>query len=203
MKNWLIVQASKLKKLAGEKVLVLTLTKLNQLLNESLVEKMGPKEGLKIAFEGGLSLGHEFMMELAAHLEKDINRVPAYVEAAWILFSGHSPTTQEFRKLEIDGVEIHESKFTDKDCPWCRDISFPHKFCQFPAGAFQGAAQTWSALTRNGEYNLICRETKCSAVGDEFCEWTMIFIPKGTSLSFIREHFPELFEDVDTGFVEY
>ncbi len=203
MKNWLIVQASKVKKWTGEKVMTLTMTKLNQLMIESFVELEGPNAGLKRAFEGGMTLGHEFMMELAAHLEDKIERVLAYGEGAWIMFSGHAPTDASFREFEVDGVKIYEYILNDANCPWCKNIEFPHRFCQFPAGAYQGAAQTWSLLTQDNGLKVLSREIKCKAVGDEFCEWKLLFFPKDTPIEFAKEHFPEMFEDVDTGYIEY
>jgi hypothetical protein len=203
MKNWLIVQASKAKKFVGEKVVTLTLTKLNELLMNELVEALGPHAGMKKVFEGGMNLGHEFMMELSAQLESTEERIPAYGEAAWIMFSGKKPTTQSFEKKTIEGEEIFIYTFTDEDSPWVRNISFPHRFCQFPAGAFQGAGQTWSSLMREGEFHVITRETKCKAVGDPFCEFIFVLIRKELPLSFLEKHMPELFEDIDTGFIDY
>lgn len=203
MKNWLIIQATKTKKFLGEKVVTLTLTKLNELLMNELVETLGPKEGMKRTFEGGLNLGHEFMMELSAQLEPHMSRIPAYGEAAWIMFSGKKPTTQSFEKKIIAGEEIWVYVFTDDDSPWVRNISFPHRFCQFPAGAFQGAGQTWSTLMRHGEFHVISRETKCKAVGDPFCEFVFVLLNKDIPISFLKEHMPQLFEDIDSGFVDY
>jgi predicted hydrocarbon binding protein len=91
----------------------------------------------------------------------------------------------------------------DDNSPFCRNISFPHKFCQFPAGAFQGASQTWAALTHDGALHTHCRETKCKAVGDPYCELTLVIIRKEIPIEFLQNHMPELFEDIDTGFVDY
>ncbi|TXT54513.1 MAG: hypothetical protein BAJATHORv1_60009 [Candidatus Thorarchaeota archaeon] len=203
MKNWLIIQASKAKKFGSEKVVTMTLTKLNDLLMTSLLDIVGPEKSLQMVFEGGVQLGHEFMMELSAHLEPDVGRIPAYGEAAWIMFSGHKPTEQTLEEIEIDGKEAHLYTFTDDDSPWCRDISFPHKFCQFPAGAYQGAAQTWSMLTRDSEYNILSRETKCRAAGDNYCEFQVYFIPQEIDLTTVKETYPHLFEEISTGFSVY
>ncbi len=203
MKNWLVVQASKIKKLGSEKVVTLTVTKMNELLVQSLSEAIGPEQALTKVFDGGMALGHEFMMELSAVLEKKIERVPAYGEAAWLMFAGKSPTSHTFEKLEIEGEVVWKYTLIDDDSPFCRNISFPHRFCQFPAGAYQGASQTWSALAREGEFHTICRETKCKAVGDEHCELTLIIVNREVPIEFIQTHFPIMFEDVKTGFVDY
>ncbi|MBD3408382.1 MAG: hypothetical protein GF411_19825 [Candidatus Lokiarchaeota archaeon] len=203
MKNWLIIQASKAKKLGSEKVVTMTLTKLNDLLMTSLLDIAGPEKSLQTVFEGGVQLGHEFMMELSAHLEPDESRIPAYGEAAWIMFSGHKPTEQNLENIEIDEKEAFLYTFTDDDSPWCRDISFPHKFCQFPAGAYQGAAQTWSVLTRDGYYNVLSRETKCKAVGDDCCEFKVFFVPQTIDIARMKELYPSLFEEIPTGFSVY
>ncbi|NWF96978.1 MAG: hypothetical protein HXY34_12625 [Candidatus Thorarchaeota archaeon] len=203
MKNWLIIQASKAKKLASEKVLTLTLTKLNQLLMQTAVDTMGTSAGPKHVFEGGMSLGHEFMMELSAQLEGDFERIPAYGEAAWIMFAGRTPTKQSYEKVEVEGETVYIYTLQDDDSPFCRSISFPMKFCWFPAGAYQGAAQTWSALTMNGDYHVICRETKCKAVGDDCCELTLLVLRKELPLEFVKTHWPHFFVDSDSGFVDY
>jgi len=203
MKNWLIIQASKIKKWRSEKVLTLTITKLNELLMHSLVELVGPREALNRVFKGGMSLGNEFMMELSAHLETDIKRAPAYGEAAWMMFAGRKPTEQSFNKETIGDEEAWVYRLRDEDCPFCRNITFPHRFCQFPAGAYQGAGQTWSALTHQGKYHIICRETKCKAVGDPYCELTFLVIRREVPIEFLMQNRPELFEDVSIGFVEY
>lgn len=203
MKNWLVIQASKVKKLGSEKVVTLTVTKLNELLVQSLSEAAGTEKALEQVFEGGMSLGHEFMMELSSVLEKSIDRVPAYGEAAWLMFAGKAPTEQSFERLEIEGEEIWRYTLIDNDSPFCRNISFPNRFCQFPAGAYQGASQTWSALTHEGGFHTLCRETKCKAVGDGHCELTLLIIRKEVPIEFIQVHFPQMFEDIKTGFVDY
>ncbi len=203
VKNWLLVQASKIKKLTGEKALTLTVTKLNELLVEQLTEALGPDQAFERIFEGGLQLGHEFMMELSAHLDPAFERMPAYGEAAWILFAGKAPTWQQFQKTEIGGKEAYIYQWADDDCPFCRNIRFPHKFCAFPAGAYQGAAQTWSALTRNGEHHMLVRETKCKAIGDNRCEFMLVSVHRDVSLEQLRGEMPELFEDFHYGFVDY
>ena len=203
MKNWLVIQASKLKKFSSEKVVTLTVTKLNELLVQSLVEIEEPMTALTKVFDGGMALGHEFMMELSAVLENKFDRIPAYGEAAWIMFAGKAPTEQHFEKIDIEGEEVWVYKLIDDDSPFCRNISFPHRFCQFPAGAYQGASQTWAALTQDGNYHTLCRETKCKAVGDQYCELTLYILHKDIPIEFLKQHRPELFEDIDSGFVDY
>jgi hypothetical protein len=122
MKNWLLIQASKIKKWGSEKTLSLTVTKLNELLVQSLTEAVGPDQALSQVFEGGMALGHEFMMELSAFLESDINRVPAYGESAWMMFAGKAPSGQSFQKIKLGDFEAYEYKLEDDDCPFCRNI---------------------------------------------------------------------------------
>ncbi len=203
VKNWLLVQASKVKKFSSEKVLTLTVTRLNQLLVESLAEVMGPRKALQRVFEGGMSLGHEFMIELSAHLDPDHERIPAYGEAAWIMFAGKSPTEQSYETVEIDGETVYIYRWADDDCPFCRNIRFPHRFCQVPAGAYQGASQTWAALMHDGAFHTLAREVKCKATGDERCEFIMVMVRKEVPVSFVQKHMPELFEDIQLGFVDY
>jgi len=203
MKNWLLIQASKIKKFGSEKALTLTVTKLNELLVQSLSETIGPEDALEKVFEGGMSLGHEFMMELSAVLEKNVERVPAYGEAAWMMFAGKTPTEQTFEKLTVEGEEVWKYTLRDDDNPFCRNIAFPRRFCQFPAGAYQGASQTWAALTHNGDLHTLCRETKCKAVGDEYCEFTLVIVNKEIPIEFMQRHMPEMFEDIKTGFIDY
>jgi len=150
-----------------------------------------------------MALGHEFMMELSAYLEADVNRVPAYGESAWMMFAGKAPSGQSFQKVKMGEFEAYEYKLEDDDCPFCRNISFPRRFCQFPAGAFQGATQTWSTLTHDGGYHGVCRETKCKAVGDPHCELTVLLVPKDMPIELVKELRPDMFEDVKTGYADY
>ncbi len=203
VRNWLLVQGSKLKKMASEKVLTITMTKLNEMLMHNLTELVGPEEAMKRVFEGGLTLGNEFMIELSAHLINDIDTVPAYAEAAWILFAGKKPTWQKFEKKNIDGTDVWIHRWGDADCPFCRNIQFPHKFCNFPAGAFQGASQTWSALTNDGEFHSLVREIKCKAQGADECEWLLVMVRKDVPLEFLKDNMPEMFEELQLGFVDY
>ncbi|MEM2142715.1 MAG: hypothetical protein QXS20_08495 [Candidatus Thorarchaeota archaeon] len=203
MKNWLIVQASKAKKMMSEKGLTLTTTKLNQLLMQTAVELLGPQAGPKHVFEGGMALGHEFMMELSAQLEGDFERVPAYGEAAWIIFAGRTPTKQTYEKCTVDNQTVYVYTLQDDDSPFSRNIRFPMKFCWFPAGAYQGAAQTWATLTMGGAYHVICRETKCKAVGDDCCELTLLIMSSELPLDFVKRNWPDFFSSIDTGFVDY
>ena len=105
--------------------------------------------------------------------------------------------------MDVAGEEIWIYKLIEEDSPFCRDIAFPHRFCQFPAGAYQGASQTWAALTYDGAYHTLCRETKCRAVGDPYCEITLLILKKEIPIEFLEEHMPEFFEDIKTGFVDY
>ncbi|MHA1770742.1 MAG: hypothetical protein ACTSYL_00040 [Candidatus Thorarchaeota archaeon] len=203
VKNWFIIQGSKLKKFTSEKILSLTATKLNELLIENLTEMAGEDETILRVFKGGMKLGNEFMMELSAHLINDIETVPAYGEAAWILFAGKAPTWQKWEKTEFDGHKAWIYRWADDDCSFCRNIQFPRKFCAFPAGAFQGAAQTWSALMNDGAYHVLSREVKCKAQGADACEYVLVLVEKETPLEVLKEHMPELFEDIQLGFVDY
>ncbi len=203
VKKWLLVQGSKLKKMFSEKVMTLTETKLNEILMENLTELAGPEEAIRRIFEGGMKLGNEFMVELSAQLEDDIDLVPAYAEAAWIMFAGKAPTDHSFEKKEIDGHEVWIYHWSDDDCPFCRNIQFPHKFCAFPAGAYQGAAQTWSALVNDGAFHALAREVRCKAQGADACEYILVMVKKETPIELLKEHMPDLFEVIEAGFVDY
>ncbi len=202
-RNWLLIQAAKAKKMMSEKALTLTITKLNELLTETTIEALGPEEGFRTIFEGGMSLGHEFMMELSAHLEPAFERIPAYGEAAWLMFAGRTPTGQSFTSEKMDDETIWIYRLQDEDCPFCRNISFPHKFCWFPAGAYQGASQTWATLVHDGAYHTLCRETKCKAVGDPYCELTLLILRREVPIESVKRARPEWFTELETGFVDY
>jgi len=199
MKNWMIELGAKLKKLSSEKVLTLTETKLNEILVKELTKEIGYQEAAKRIFEGAWQLGHEFMLELSPMLKPDVTLIKGYGHAAWVLFAGKKPDELIYREIQIGDYKVHELILRDYDSPFSRNIRFKHKFCMFPAGAYQGASQTWAYITKQ-PYKTIARETKCKAVGDPYCELTLWVVPEDMPEEEVRKARPEWFEEIPLGF---
>ena len=203
IRNSLMVFVARIQKsLFYEKTAVFTLTKLNEALVKELVEAHGVKEGIKKVYKAGEQLGHEFMMELSTHMVKDVKATPAYVIAAWETFTGHKPSSVEFKEIEIEGYKGYKTVFRDKNCPWCKNISFDTHFCVFPAGTYNGATATWAVITKT-PLKMLVRETKCKAVGDEYCEWTFYTLPEDAPIEIIKKLHPDWFEIIDSGYFEF
>lgn len=203
IRNGLMVFAARLQKqFFYDKTATFTVTKLHEALVKNAVEAYGLKEGLNKVYRAGEELGHEFMMELSTHLIKDLKASPAYAKAAWETFAGHKLSHIEYKEVEINGYKCQALIFSDKDCPWCKDISFETHFCAFPAGAYNGASATWAVLTKT-PVKIFVRETKCKAIGDPYCEWTYLVVPEDMPLEVLKEAHPEWFEVIEEGFFEF
>ena len=203
IRNNLMVRFVKLqKRYFTNKVSVFTLKKMNEVLVKEFVKMYGKKEGIERIFREAAEIGHEFMIELSANLKEDFRSIPAYAQAAWEMFSGHEPSHIEFGKAKIEEHEVLYVKFQDKNCPWCENILAEHNLCVFPAGAYNGAGQTWAELTGN-PYNIFVRETQCKATGAPYCEWIFIACPKEMSIEALKEEHPEWFETISYGFFKF
>jgi len=203
IRNALMVIAARIQKqLFFEKSAIFTVSKLNEAFVKGMVESYGLKEGMNRVYRAGEELGHEFMVELSPHMVDDLMATPAYAKAAWETFSGHKLSDLEFREIEIGGYKCLYLVFRDKNCPWCKNITFNTHFCAFPAGAYNGASATWAILTGK-PYKIFVRETKCKAVGDKYCEWTYITAPKDMPIDVLKEAHPEWFEVIEEGFFEF
>jgi len=203
IRNAIMLFAAKLQKqFFFEKTATFTITKLNEAFVKTAVESYGLKEGMNRIYRAGEELGHEFMVELAAHMVSDLKASPTYAKAAWNTFSGHSPSHLEFKEIEIDGHQCYIVTFRDDDCPWCRNISFETHFCAFPAGAYNGATATWAIITGT-PLKFIVRETKCKAVGDEYCEFVYLIVPENMPIEVIKNAYPKWFEIIEEGYYEY
>ncbi|MHA1303630.1 MAG: hypothetical protein ACTSQE_11960 [Candidatus Heimdallarchaeaceae archaeon] len=203
IKNSLIVFGGALKKrYFTDKISAFTITKMNESYMKSLITATNKKEALNMIFKSATELGHEYMVELSAFLESNIHVPPAYAKAAWLMFSGHKPSSVTYEIEKIKHHTCYKLLFTDKNCAWCKDIEFDTNFCVYPAGAYNGAGQTWAELT-GAPYNIICRETKCKATGAEACEFVFFIAPKECPIEDIKEAHPEWFEIIEHEFFEF
>ncbi len=202
-KNKIIVTGAKAKKKwATEKVASFTVTKMNETLVKELIQAVGEKEAMEKIFRAAANLGHEYMLELSSLLEGHIDTMPAYAQAAWLMFSGHKLEATNYQEIQIGEYTCPALKFVDPSCPWCKNISFESPFCTYPAGAYNGAGQTWAELT-DEPYNFFVRELKCKAQGAKHCEFLFLACPKDMSIDVLKQEKPEWFEYIDYGFFSF
>ncbi len=200
--QFLFKLGAKIKKWRSETADVFTIQKLNEALITELVSAYGVKEALNKIFLKAWEMGHEFMLELKSVLPKDVDMIPAIGHAAWLLFSGREPTKITFDKnYKVGEYTLLKLTLIDENSPWCRGIESKFPFGVFPAGAYQGASQTWSVLTRH-DFKTFARETKCKATGDPYCELTLLFAPHDMPIEVLKKEHPEFFEWISIGFKE-
>ncbi len=157
------------------------------------------KANLRI-FEWGYAMGHAYLLKLGG---RDIARYPPSQKvirvigrAAWYMFSGRDPEAESEERRAVGGNYIIV-RFRDRRSPWASEIETGDKICYYPTGAYEGASNTYMSLAP-GEtrYYTVVRETACLAAGDEYCELTLVAVPKQTPRERVVEDFPELFADV-------
>jgi hypothetical protein len=202
MKDWVLVQGAKLKKMTMKKVAGFTITKMNTALMTNLVKAVGREKAKEMVFNEAAEMGHEFMLELFAQMPKDLERSGGIGKAAWLTFAGKAPSETIFEPIKMGEYEGLMLIIRDDDCVFCEGVAFDSTFCTFPAGAFQGASQTWCELTGHPVKTFV-RETKCKAKGDPYCEITQLIVPKEMPIEFLKKERPELFEELDIGFISY
>lgn len=202
MKNWLIVQAAKMKKWGMDKTAAFLTTRLNIALVTSLVNVLGKEKAMQQIFDYAWNFGHEFMLELQSNLPSEMSNLPAIGRSAWLTFTGQEPLSVKPKIWKIGEFDVYSYILKADKCVFCEGVSFDGSFCTFAAGAFEGAAQTWIDLTGKPRRGLT-RETKCKAKGDPYCELTVLFIPEEVPIELIREEHPEWFEEIKSGFKSF
>ena len=143
MKDWLLVQGAKVKKMTMKKAAAFTVTRLNVALMTSLVKAIGREEALQQVFDMATEMGHEFMLELYSNMPSNVERTPGIGASAWLMFTGKKPMETIFHDIKIADYDCKEMFLRDDKCTFCEGVVFDTCFCNFAAGAFQGASQTW------------------------------------------------------------
>ncbi|MBD3408386.1 MAG: hypothetical protein GF411_19845 [Candidatus Lokiarchaeota archaeon] len=175
-------------------------TKYNEILMESMLELFSSNEAIQRVFEKGVQLGPEFLAELTPRPDDELGAIRDYAELGWELFAGHRPIAISWERKKLGDIRLWMYEIKDDDCPFCRNMTAPCKFCYLPAGIIQGAVQAWSNYLHNGSYKAICRETCCSAIGDPYCQWTLILVQRLTAAEDLESTLPDIFNEIPASF---
>jgi len=188
-----------LRKHLGEStVSVFTLRNVYIMAYTEIINTYGVEEGLKRIFRWGYEMGHEFLLRTKRDLER-YKVSPKSTEfigwTAWYIFAGNKPITS-VREVEIDGYKVIELKVRDPNCPFCSGISAKNPVCIFNGGTYEAAGCTFTKLF-DPRFSAIARETKCKAMGDEYCEITYLTYPKKLGFNKVVKHFGYMFKYID------
>lgn len=188
------------KKFSSKTVDVYTLNRVYLMAVTEMIKAYTYNEAMRRLFEWGYIMGHSYLLRLSKEIEKfkfDEKTTKLIGRIAWYMFSGTDP------EVKVETRDFYGKKsmilyVRDSDSPWDKGFTIGKKVAYYPAGAYEGAANTFLLLTTKGETVSFSRNTKSLSAGDEYTEITTIYVPKSARLEEIEKVYPGFFDDIIT-----
>jgi len=164
-----------------------------------LIHAHGYEGAMKRLFEWGFTMGHAYLLRMERELKKfklDVPTLKFFGRAAWYLFSGTDP------EIEVNEKKVEEGSYfevivRDRESPWDSGFKLGKKAAFYPAGAYEGASNTFALIVAGGKWYAVCRNTKSLAAGDDYTEIFNVYIPVNRPPNKVINDYSQLFDFLD------
>ena len=186
------------KRLQSQTVDIFTLNRVYLMAVTEMIKAYGYEEAMKRVFEWGYIMGHAYLLRLEKDVEKfSHNEITTRLigRTAWYIFSGTDPEVI-VEKHDFFGKEALLLIVRDRNSPWDKEFTIGKKIAYYPAGAYEGAANTFTLIVEKGRIKCFSRNTKSLSAGDECTEIVTIYVPKEATKEQIEKVFPGFLNDI-------